>query len=133
MRGPAFAPALEARDLAQGGVPAARTPGERFDLAALAAMQEIWPRFPDELSRVQLAVEEVPMLPHNWSPDAVPLSSYVAARGREPARLVLLRRPIEHRADSLTDLNTLVLTVLIEQVAEILGLRPEEVHPDYAG
>lgn len=120
------------RGLALGTkVPAQRTAGERFDQIALTVMQDLWQRFPDQLGRVQLGVEEVPLLPENWSPDSVPLASYVEASGTDPARLVLLRRPIEHRAEEPGDLEALVLTVLVEQVAEILGISPEEVHPDY--
>jgi hypothetical protein len=112
-------------------VPAQRTPGQRFDEIALAMMQDLWQRFPDQLGHVQLGVEEVTLLPDSWSPDSVPLASYVEASGTNPARLVLLRRPIEHRVERPGDLEALVLTVLVEQVAEILGISPDDVHPDY--
>jgi hypothetical protein len=126
MRGPAF--------IARPGkprVPAHRTAGERFDALALGVMQELWERFPDELGDVQLGVEEVPLLPAGWSEDTVPLASFVPATARTPARLVLLRRPIEHRAQDRAELEALLLTVLVEQVAEVLGCAPEDVHPDY--
>ena len=48
-----------------------------------------------------------------------------------PTRLVLYRWPIEHRADTRADLEALLLTVVVEQVADYLGLAPEDVHPDY--
>jgi predicted Zn-dependent protease with MMP-like domain len=131
LRGPEFGPAAGTRDLAVDGVPAQRSPGERFDALALAVMEELWQRFPDELRHVQLGVEEVPLLPDTWTVDTVPLASYVASTGDAPARVVLLRRPLEHRAESRADLEALVLTVLVEQVAEVLGLPPEDVHPDY--
>ncbi|MGN6253306.1 MAG: metallopeptidase family protein [Marmoricola sp.] len=126
MRGPAFG-IRPGRDR----VPAHRTASERFDALALGVMQELWERFPEELGGVQLGVEEVPLLPAGWSEDTVPLASYVAARAGSPARVVLLRRPIEHRARDRAELEALVLTVLVEQVAEVLGLPPEDVHPDY--
>jgi hypothetical protein len=44
---------------------------------------------------------------------------------------VLFRRPIEHRAESRIDLEALVLTVVVEQLADYLGVPPEDVHPDY--
>lgn len=94
-------------------------------------MEELWERFPQELAHVQLGVEEVPLLPQDWSDETVPLSTYVSARNGQPARVVLLRRPIERRAAHRTDLEQLVLTVLVEQVADVLGLSPEDVHPDY--
>jgi hypothetical protein len=131
MRGPIFAAPGTTGDLAPGGVPARRTRGERFDDIALAVMQDLWQRFPDQLGHVQLGVEEVPLLPESWSPDSVPLASYVEASNGNPARLVLLRRPIEHRVERAGDLEALVLTVLVEQVAEVLGIPPGDVHPDY--
>ncbi|HEY6935365.1 MAG TPA: metallopeptidase family protein [Marmoricola sp.] len=127
MRGPGLQPGSWAPD----GVPAQRTRRERFDALALAAMEEIELRWPVQLATTELAVEEVPLLPDHWAAETVPLSTYVAASGRSPARLVLFRRPIEHRAEGRTDLEALVLTVLVEQVAEVLGIPPEEVHPGY--
>lgn len=127
MRGPAFGTG----DLVPKGVPARRTAAQRFDALALAVMSDLWERWPDQLGAVQLGVEEVPLLPDGWVPESVPLSSYVEARAGDPARLVLLRRPIEHRAQTREELEVLVLTVLVEQVAEILGISPGEVHPDY--
>ena len=131
LRGPAFAPATAPGDLAPEGVPASRRAAERFDRVAMAVMVDLWNRWPDQLGGVQLGVEEVPLIPDHWAEDSVPLSSYVEATPTEPARLVLLRRPIEHRAEGYADLDALVLTVLVEQVAEILGIPPEKVHPGY--
>src|SRR5690242_3386342 len=118
MRGPAFAPATTQGALAPRGVPARTRPAERFDRVAMAVMADLWKRWPDQLGGVQLGVEEVPLIPDLWAEDSVPLSSYVEATPTEPARLVLLRRPIEHRAESRADLDALILTVLVEQVSE---------------
>jgi len=128
MRGPAF----RSSSLAPSGVPARRRPYERFDLIALSVMQELWDRFPQALADIELGVEEVPLIPEGWGPEAVPLSSFSKAQGGKPARVILLRRPIERRAKSREDLEDLLFTVLVEQVAEILGLDPEEVHPHYS-
>ncbi len=122
MRGPALP-----------GVPANRSPSELFDQIALDMMDELWERFPEQLGAVQLGVEEVPFLPGSWSDDTIPLSTYVEARRGQPARIVLLRRPIERRAPTRTELEATILTVLVEQVADILGMSPESVHPDYEG
>ena len=127
MRGPAFMPG----ELARKGVPARRRPYERFDAIALGVMRELWDRFPEALAPIQLGVEEVPMLPQGWSPEAIPLASFAQAHGDQPARVILLRKPIEHRARNRDDLEALIFTVLVEQVAEVLGLDPEEVHPEY--
>lgn len=98
---------------------------------ALVAMRDLQARWPGELATTELAVEEVPLLPDHWAAETIPLTSYVAATAKTPARMVLFRRPIEHRAETRTDLEVLVLTVLVEQVAEVLGVAPEEIHPDY--
>lgn len=127
MRGPAFMPG----ELARHGVPARRRPYERFDAIALGVMNELWDRFPEALAPVQLGVEEVPMLPEAWSTEAVPLASFANAQGDQPARVILLRKPIEHRARNRDDLEALIFTVLVEQIAEVLGIDPEEVHPEY--
>lgn len=127
MRGPGLRPG----PLAPQGVPAQQNPRERFDELALVAMRDLQARWPDELASTELAVEEVPLLPDHWTAETVPLASYVAATPKAPARMVLFRRPIEHRAETRTDLEVLVLTVLVEQVAELLGVAPEEIHPDY--
>jgi hypothetical protein len=44
---------------------------------------------------------------------------------------VVFRRPIEHRCESRADLEAMVLTVLVEQIAELLGIEPEDVDPRY--
>jgi hypothetical protein len=88
-------------------------------------------RWADRLGDVELAVEEVPVLPPRWSESTVPLASYVEASGGRRPRLVLFRRPLEHRADDLNDLEALLVTVIVEQVADVLGIPPEEVLPGY--
>jgi hypothetical protein len=45
--------------------------------------------------------------------------------------VVLFRRPLEQRAESRAELAALVLVVLVEQVAEMLGRSPEEIDPGY--
>ena len=46
-----------------------------------------------------------------------------------PTRLVLFRRPIEHRCETRADLEAMVLTVVVEQVAELLGIDAERGRP----
>jgi hypothetical protein len=46
---------------------------------------------------------------------------------------VLFRRPIERRCDNRGDLEALLLTVVVEQVAELLGIDADEVDPRYEG
>ena len=126
MRGPAFAPGAPG-----GPVPAQRTRRDSFEQVAIDVMGDVESRWSDELAELELAVEDIHLLPGTWSAPRVPLASLVPASGRTPARLVLYRRPIEHRAETRADLDALVLTVVVEQVADYLGVAAEEVHPDY--
>ena len=80
---------------------------------------------------VEYAVEDAPQIPDDWNLTTVPLSSLVRGSGASPTRLVVFRRPIEHRAESRADLEALVRTVVVEQVAELLGITPEQVDPHY--
>ena len=85
----------------------------------------------DRLGLVEYAVEDAPQIPDDWTSDTVPLSSLVRGAGATPTRLVLFRRPIEHRTETRADLEALVLTVVVEQVAELLGIDAELVDPRY--
>lgn len=114
-------------------MPAARTRAERFDDVALRVMRAVVRRWSAQLGHVELAVEEVPVLPPGWDAPSVPLASYVAGSATSAPRLVLFRRPLEHRAEGPIELEALLLTVVVEQLAEVLGLPPEDVHPGYEG
>ena len=127
MRGPAFGDT----PLAPTGIPARRTPAERFDHVALRIMRAVVGPWLDRLGDVELAVEEVPVIPAHWASSTVPLSSYVEPTSAGQPRLVLFRRPIEHRAETLAELEALLLTVIVEQLAEVLGIPVEEVLPGY--
>ena len=139
MRGPGVVPAVPGR-------PMTRTRAERFDALVLALVAELEERWSDRLGLVEYGAEDAPMVPDDWdlaegapgvrgtgraSGAPVPLSSLVRAQGDRPTRLVLFRRPIEHRCHGRDELEALVHAVLVEQVAELLGLDPEQVDPRY--
>jgi hypothetical protein len=126
MRGPAYGEGAPA-----GRVPAHRTGRERFDQIAMDVMNDVESRWTEQLAPVELAVEDIPVLPHTWVAPRVPLTSLVPGTAVLPPRLVLFRRPLEHRAESRADLEALVLTVVVEQLADFLGVPAEDVHPDY--
>jgi predicted Zn-dependent protease with MMP-like domain len=107
-------------------------PRERFDDLVLDTVTDIDRRWQDRLGLVEYAVEDAPQIPDDWSSGTVPLSSLVRGSGATPTRLVLFRRPIEHRCETRSDLEAMVLTVVVEQVAELLGIAPEVVDPRYA-
>ena len=124
MRGPAVVPRDPRR-------PELRTARERFDDLALGIVNDIDERWQDRLGLVEYAVEDAPQVPDDWDSGTVPLSSLVRGSGADPTRLVLFRRPIEHRCETRTDLEAMVLTVVVEQVAELLGIDAELVDPRY--
>ena len=124
MRGPAV---LSDRP----GEPMLPTARERFDDLVLDLVADIEKRWSDRLGLVEYAVEDTPQIPDDWTSTTVPLSSLLRGSGGKPTRLVLFRRPIEHRSESRADLEALVLTILVEQVAELLGVDPSDVDPRY--
>ena len=48
-----------------------------------------------------------------------------------PPRIVVYRRPLMARADSDDDLGELILEVVVEEFARLLGMNPEDVDPGY--
>ena len=110
-----------------------RTQRDRFDDLVLAVITDIESRWERHLGLVEYAVEDAPLVPDDWDSGTVPLSSLVRGSGARPTRLVVFRRPIEHRSASRSDLEAMVLTVIVEQVAELLGVEPEVVDPRVGG
>ena len=113
------------------GAPFLRTRRERFDALVLDVVTEVDERWHDQLGVVEYAVEEAPVLPDDWDSPRVPLAAVVPGTGAGPTRLVLFRRPIEHRCANRLDLEALVLRVVVEEIAELLGMAPEDVDPRY--
>lgn len=124
MRGPAVLPLTAGR-------PHGPDDRARFDRITLDVVRAIEQRWADRLGLLEYAVEDVPDLSPSWRGEGVPLATLVRGHGAVPTRLVLFRRPIEHRAHSLADLRAAVLTVVVEQVAELLGIPAEDVDPRY--
>jgi predicted Zn-dependent protease with MMP-like domain len=114
-------------------VPLARTRAERFDDLVLDAVERLEDRWEQQLRGVEFAVEEVPPLDavQSAGPDPVPLGRLIPRSGDLPPRIVVYRRPVESRALDQRELGELVQEVVVEQVAELLGLEPEIVDPEY--
>lgn len=130
MRGPAVLPPV------LGGIrsmPPRPTRRERFDEIVLAIGTEVERTWTRELGPVEYAVEDTPLLPDDWGLEAAPLSSLLRGTADRPHRLVLFRRPIEHRATRREELEALVLTLIVEHIAELLGIDAEDVDPRYQG
>ncbi|CAM5283062.1 hypothetical protein SHIRM173S_08115 [Streptomyces hirsutus] len=87
-----------------------------------------------ELADIDFLVLEVPRLDApgaGWSDEPVPLGGTVPTHEGHPARVVVYRRPVEIRTKGRDERAALVHEVVVEQVAELLGLTPETVDPRY--
>ncbi|MGN6751674.1 MAG: metallopeptidase family protein [Intrasporangium sp.] len=80
---------------------------------------------------VEFAVEDVPRGPAPWEHAEVPLGRVYPASASRPARIVVYRRPVETRASGTRDVAALVADIVTEQVAGLLGVRPEELDPGF--
>ncbi len=108
---------------------------ERFDhivLGTVAQLEErLSPAQVEGLGLVEYAVEDAPLVPNDWTGHQVPLSALIRGSGTQPTRLVIFRRPVEHRSGSREELMALVHLVLVEQLSELLGVTPEQIDPRY--
>jgi len=86
----------------------------------------------DDLDPVPLARLD-PAVPTPADPAEVagPADPGVPLRSARPARIVLYRRPLLARAEGEEELSELVLDVVIEEVARLLGVDPQEIDPDF--
>lgn len=66
-----------------------------------------------------------------WLDEAVPLGATIGAHGDHPARVIVYRRPVEIRTKGRDERALLVHEIVVEQVAELLGLSPEALDPRY--
>ena len=113
-------------------LPAYRTRRARFDDRVLDAVERLEHRWAPQLEEVEFAVEDIPPSdPAPWEHGEVPLGRFFPPEGELPARVVVYRRPVEGRAVDGPDVAALVHDVVVEQVAHLLGLTPEQVDPGY--
>jgi hypothetical protein len=123
-------------------VPLHRSRAQQFGDLVLDAVARLEPRWEAELARVEFAVQEVPDHdPPDDEPDAVPLalldpgspdpgSPDPGGSGHGP-RIILYRRALMARAESEEELAELVLDVVVEEFARLLGVDPEIIDPGY--
>ncbi len=87
-----------------------------------------------QLADIDFLVLEVPRLDgpgSAWNDEAVPLGGTIPAHEGRRARVVVYRRPVEIRTKGREERAALVHEIVVEQVAELLGLTPETVDPRY--
>lgn len=116
--------------LIPAGLPGYRTRRAQFDELVLHAVERLERHWSSELQGVEFAVEDVPPSdPAPWEHGEVPLGRLFPAEPPLPTRIVVYRRPVETRSDDRDDLAHLVHDVVVEQVAHLLGMEPDEVDP----
>jgi predicted Zn-dependent protease with MMP-like domain len=116
--------------LAPFDVPIGASRASRFDDLVVDAVDHLRRRWPAEVERIEFAVDDVPSL-ENWDRPWVPLARSFPAQGSLRARLVVYRRPIETRVSGPRELAVLIHDVVVEEVAELLGMEPEQLDPGY--
>jgi hypothetical protein len=114
--------------LAPRALPLNRSRSDAFDDLVVESAVRLQHRWGGELRAVEFLVEDVPPGEHGGG---IPLGASRPAAGEQPARITVYRRPVETRATGERARATLVHDVVVEQVAELLGLEPETVDPDY--
>lgn len=122
LRGPMAMPG----PLSPRSVPAHRSSRESFDLLVGDVLAALDHHFTAEPDHVEVVVEEAPLLPPEWT-DEVPLSILVARPGA--VRIVIFRLPITHRSHIRAELEDLVWSVVLERLAEVWHLSPDELDP----
>lgn len=107
-------------------VPLSVSRPEMFSDLVQDSVERLERRWP-QLAEVDFMVLDVP----SKAEDTVPLGRAVSATKGQPAQIVVYRRPVEIRSKSRDERALLVHEVVVEQVAELLGLSPESVDPRY--
>ncbi len=107
-------------------VPLSVSRAESFRDLVQDSVERLERRWP-QLAEVDFLVLDVPESPG----ESVPLGSSVPAERGKPARIVVYRRPVEIRTKNRDERALLVHEVVVEQVADLLGLSPESVDPRY--
>ncbi|MBM7171822.1 metallopeptidase family protein [Streptomyces sp. G44] len=117
-------------------VPLSASRAEAFTDLVQDSVERLERRWP-QLADVDFLVLEVPPVggpggpDREWHDEAVPLGGSIAAAEGRPARVVIYRRPVEIRTKGRDERAALVHEVVVEQVADLLGLSPESVDPRY--
>lgn len=139
LRGPLVPPVVTVGQVS-ARVPASQTRGERFDDLVLDAVEHLEQRWGARLAEVEFAVEDVPpvsaLLPYDadvvldeTAGGGVPLGRLLPGSDGQPPRVVVYRRPLEARAVDRHDLAELVHDVVVDQVARLLDVDPDELDP----
>jgi predicted Zn-dependent protease with MMP-like domain len=122
------------------GVPISASPADRFDRIASDAVEHVEHRWREQLANVEFAVDLVPGSEVDGAHPAmdgaiesagVLLAQILPGTGKTPTHIVLYRKPIELRSRDIEDLEDLVHDVVVQVIANYLGLEPDVVDPGF--
>ncbi|MFE0103245.1 metallopeptidase family protein [Streptomyces sp. NPDC059009] len=117
-------------------VPLSASRADAFTDLVQDSVERLERRWP-QLAEIDFLVLEVPPLQPaddaagSLGDEVIPLGGTITASEGRPARVVIYRRPVEIRTKGRDERAALVHEVVVEQVAELLGLSPESVDPRY--
>lgn len=120
-------------ELIPSHLPGSRTRSERFEDWVMESAQRLERLWGDRIQDIQIVVQEIPSGLEQLAPEVVRglLGSSRRAAEKQPAVITLYRHPIEMAAKGYVPVNELVHDVVVEQMAELLGMAPEAVDPAY--
>lgn len=130
MRGPLAGPAPERTGLAAARhrrPPRAATRAESFYQAVTDAVARVQRTCPEALAGIEVGLEEVPGSP--TMDGRVPLATAVDGTAALPPRVVLYRRPIEHRSMTRRGMSILTHRTLVEQLSALTGRSIQDIDP----
>jgi len=105
----------------------------RFTALVHDEVRAVRRRWADELGELAVRVEDVPPEDDEHGEGVLrdgTEGAGVALALARPGLLVVYRRPLELRAEDEQDLADLVHEVVVDALAELLGVDPDEVDPD---
>ncbi|MGD7786751.1 metallopeptidase family protein [Propionibacteriaceae bacterium Y1700] len=100
-----------------------------FDAAVTTSISRVQRHCPPALRGIEFGIEEVPPPQAPWVDHQIPLAAAIEPVGGQPARVVIYRRPLEHRAASRQGLKILVHRTIVEQLSALTGISVEELDP----
>lgn len=102
-----------------------------FERLLFNATEDFNFRLGNTLSNISISLEEIP----NFRD--LKLSEQVVPLGRidrgNPNQVVIYQRPIEMRCQTQFELDRKIRDVMAELIGLLIGLRPIDIDPDYAG
>jgi len=117
--------------LAPPASPATVPRADQFGELVVAAVDRLEPRWSPYLTAVDVEIVDIPRPEDAEALGEIPLAAHRPVRGELPATLVVYRRPVELRARERTARRDLVRDLVAEQLADLLGVAPGDLDPQY--